>query len=126
MPSWRWAQRPTPVRCFPTLPVLAPQDVSEENAELALGAKANAGALPAGAAAAATRRSSLRRSRSSLLPAAPFYEGQLAAAAGGPPDGYGEPLALQPVTEADAADNEEVRCAWETASRMTWKNHWVW
>ena len=93
--------------------------MSEENAELALGAKANAGALPAGAAAAAMRHSSLRRSRSSLLPAAPFYEGQLAAAAGappaagGPPDGYGDPLALQPVTEADAADNEEVRCAWE-------------
>ena len=84
------------------------QDVSEENAELALGAKASAGALPAGA----MRRSSLRRSRSSLLPAIPFYEGQHAAAAGGPPggpDGYGEGLALQPVTEADAAGDEEVR-----------------
>ena len=67
------------------------QDVTEENAEVLLGAKANRGLVPAHAAVPR-----LRRSRSSL-PNIPYYEGQAEM------QGYSDALALEPVQEEGAA-----------------------
>lgn len=74
--------------------------MTEENAELLLGSKANRGLLPA-----ALPR--LRRSHSSL-PSIPYYDSQISSSNLNAADmsGYGDALALQPVPESDAAAEE--------------------
>lgn len=76
------------------------QDITEENAELLLGAKANRGLLLPG------QLPRLPRSRSSL-PSIPYYDSQLSRSNSNPSRadmaGYGDALALQPVPEADDA-----------------------
>ncbi len=67
------------------------QDVTEENAEVLLGAKANRGLVPAQATVPR-----LRHSRSSL-PNIPYYEGQAEML------GYSDALTLEPVQEESAA-----------------------
>ena len=66
------------------------QDVTEENAEVLLGAKANRGMVPAQATVPR-----LRHSRSSL-PNIPYYEGQANTL------GYSDALTLEPVQEEAA------------------------
>ena len=76
--------------------------MTEENAELLLGSKANRGLLPAGSLPR------LRRSRSSL-PSIPYYDGQQSNSNMiSNSDSYGDALTLQPVAECeDGADESE-------------------
>lgn len=67
------------------------QDVTEENAEVLLGAKANRGLIPTQAAVPR-----LRHSRTSL-PNIPYYEGELEMM------GYSDALTLEPVQEEAVA-----------------------
>ena len=79
------------------------QDVTEENAEVLLGAKVNRGTLPASTAAVVR----LRPSRSSL-PSIPFYEGQLQQATEGYSKAPGTQAALETEDVALDDDNEGV------------------
>ena len=76
--------------------------MTEENAELLLGSKANRGLLPAGSLPR------LRRSRSSL-PSIPYYDSQQSNTnLITDSDGYGDALTLQPVAEfEDGVDESE-------------------
>ena len=75
--------------------------MTEENAELLLGSKANRGLLPAGSLPR------LRRSHSSL-PSIPYYDSQnFNSSSNANGDGYSDALTLQSVIESEDSADED-------------------